>query len=403
MFDSHQLFKERFSNHLKEMNRYLRYIFNGHIAVAMFFLISALAVFYQQWLAQLPENYPVDWIMGISLGLLVSYTPVQTLLKEPDLVFLIAAERKMTAYFRNTLLYSFIIQLYIVLIVVAAFGPLYFHVYTERSGRMYLLTIFIVLLFKGANLIVNWWMLKVRDQTIRHTDLIVRMVLNMAIFFFVIQGNIWFVILITLLFIGLFFYDLSVSQKQTGVAWELLVEKDRNRMQTFYRIANMFTDVPHLRNRVKKRSLLVRIVSNVPFLKKHTFDYLYRITFIRSGDYLGMYLRLLIIGGLFIYFVPNGWLKLIFAFLFLYLSVFQLIPLYHHYRTNMWLDIYPVSTRFQEKAVLKILYQLGFIQVVIYAVLFFIIQDYVGLLIIGVGGILFNWLFISGYALKKLK
>src|SRR5699024_4169823 len=139
MFDSHQLFKERFSNHLKEMNRYLRYIFNGHIAVAMFFLISALAVFYQQWLAQLPENYPVDWIMGISLGLLVSYTPVQTLLKEPDLVFLIAAERKMTAYFRNTLLYSFIIQLYIVLIVVAAFGPLYFHVYTERSGRMYLL------------------------------------------------------------------------------------------------------------------------------------------------------------------------------------------------------------------------------------------------------------------------
>src|SRR5699024_668786 len=121
MFDSHAFFKERFSAHLRETSRYLRYILNGHIAVAMLFFISALAFYYQQWLMQLPANFPTAWIIGIVLGLLVSYSPVRTLLKEPDLVFLIAAEHKMGAYFRDALIYSFVIQLYLIFFVMSAF------------------------------------------------------------------------------------------------------------------------------------------------------------------------------------------------------------------------------------------------------------------------------------------
>src|SRR5690625_1735053 len=114
MFDSHAFYKKRLSSHIKELSRYLRYIFNGHLAFASFFLVAALAYYYQAWLAQLPENFPTAIIIGISFGLVVSYSPVRTLLKEPDLVFLIVAEDKMSAYFRNTLIYSFVIQLYIV-------------------------------------------------------------------------------------------------------------------------------------------------------------------------------------------------------------------------------------------------------------------------------------------------
>lgn len=402
MFDSQDFYKKRLSVHIKETSRYLKYIFNGHIAVAMLFFISALAYYYQQWLVGLPEDFPTAGIMGAALGLLVSYSPVRTLLKEPDLVFLIAAETKMHAYFRNALLYSFVIQLYLVLLVAAAFGPLYFASFPDRSGQMYLLSIAIVLVFKAGNLIANWWMLRVREPVTRRLDLAVRTLLNVVVFYFIISGNMLMAGITSVMFALLFLYVLNVSRKQAGIVWDLLVEKDQNRMQTFYRIANMFADVPHLKNRVKKRQWLVSLVSNLSVNKKNTFDYLYRITFIRSGDYLGMYIRLIVIGGLFIYYIPNVWMKIIFAVLFLYLSCFQMMTIYQHHRTNIWLDIYPVETKPKQQAVMKLLYQLSIGQAVIFSLVFLFTQAYIGFAITLLGGILFNFLFINGYVKAKL-
>lgn len=402
MFNSHVFFKERFSAHLKETSRYLRYIFNSHMVIAIFFFISAIAVYYQQWIAQLPANFPTAWIMGIVLGLLVSYSPVRTLLKEPDLVFLIAAEHKMSAYFRNALIYSFVVQLYLILLAVAAFGPLYFNSYPERAGNVYLMTLAVVLIFKVWNLIANWWMLKVRDDGSRKLDQVVRVVLNSAVFYFLIKGDMLLAAITTVLFIVVFLYDLRVSRKQAGISWELLVEKDQHRMQVFYRMANMFTDVPHLKNRIKKRDWLVALVSKLPFSKKHTYDYLYRITFVRGGDYLGMYVRLIVIGGLFIYFVPHVWMKLLFALLFLYMSSFQMMTLYQHHRTNIWLDLYPVELKVRQQALLKWLFLLTLIQAILFAVIFLVIQSYFGFIIAIVGGVVFNFLFINGYVKSKL-
>ncbi|MUK90087.1 ABC transporter permease [Ornithinibacillus sp. L9] len=403
MFDSHGFFKKRFSAHMKEMSRYLRYIFNGHLAVAMLFLISALAYYYQQWLAQLPADFPTAWVIGIAFGLIVSYSPVRTLLKEPDLVFLITAEHRMGDYFRNALMYSFVIQLYLILLIVAALGPLYFETYSDREGSTYLLTLVVVLIFKLWNLFANWWMLKVRDASIRYVDQIARLLLNIAVFYFLISGEILLAGITTILFVAVFLYDLNLSRKQAGLAWELLVEKDQNRMQTFYRIANMFTDVPHLKNRIKNRHWLVSFISKrIPFAKKHTYDYLYRITFIRGGDYVGMYVRLIIIGGLFIFFVPNIWMKLLFAILFLYMSSFQMMTLYQHHRTIMWLDIYPVETKVRKKALTTWLLQLTIIQAVIFACIFLVAQLYIGFVLALIGGVLFSYLFINGYVKQKI-
>src|SRR5690625_4758716 len=402
MFDSHDLFKTRLSDHIKELNRYLRYIFNGHLAVVLFFLISAIAVYYQQWLAQLPDDFPSAWIIGIVFGLLVSYAPISTLLQEPDLVFLIPAEHKMNDYFRNALVYSFVSQLLVLLFVVAALSPLYFHSYPDRGGGAYLLTFLIILIFKSWNLITNWWLLKIRDQNMRRMDQMVRLILNCATFFFIIRGEIFLAIITTLLLIGLFLYVFNISRKQASIAWDILVEKDQNRMQLFYRIANMFTDVPHLKTRMKKRRWLVSIVSKLPFEKKHTYDYLYRITFIRSGDYLGMYIRLLIIGGLFIYLVPNEWMKILFAVLFIYMSCFQMMTLYQHYRTNIWLDLNPVDQSLKRQAITKWILQLTIIQTILFATVFLVMQIYIGALLVFVGGTLFTIIFVNGYVKSKL-
>jgi ABC-2 type transport system permease protein len=403
MFNSHDLFMKRFSSHLKETSRYLKYIFNGHIAFAMLFFIAAAAYYYQQWLAKLPEDFPTAWLMGVVFGIVVSYSPVRTLLKEPDLVFLIAAEHKMSAYFRNSLIYSFVIQLYMVALAVAAFGPLYSASFPEREGKEYLFTILVVLIFKLWNLIANWWMLKIRENNIRYIDQAARFLLNTAVFYFLLNGEMILAGITTILFIIIFLYDLGLSRKQAGVAWELLVEKDQHRMQSFYRFANLFTDVPHLKNRIRPCHWLVAFVEKrIPFEKRFTYDYLYRITFLRGGDYLGMYIRLIVIGGLFIYFIPNMWIKIIFAILFLYMSSFQMMTLYQHHRTIMWLDIYPVEVEYRKHALIKWIVQLAIIQTVLYAVVFLLTQIYIGSLVTLVGGILFTYLFTNGYIKRKI-
>ncbi|MFD1360988.1 ABC transporter permease [Lentibacillus salinarum] len=402
MFDSHAFFKQRFAAHLKELSRYLRYIFNGHIAVAMLFFVSAGAYYYQQWLAELPEHFPTALIIGVTFGLLVSYSPVRTLVKEPDLVFLIAAEHRMGPYFRDALIYSFVIQLYLILLAGAVFGPLYSASFPDRPGNAYLLTVFVMLIFKAGNLIANWWILKIREPGVRQIDQTVRIFLNTAVFYFLIQGEMLWAGITTLLFALVFLYDLNVSRKQPGVVWDLLVEKDRNRMQAFYRMANMFTDVPHLKNRIKSRYWLVSLVSRVPLAKSRTFDYLYRISFVRSGDYLGMYVRLIVLGGLFIYFVPNVWMKLLFALLFLYMSSFQMMTLYHQHRTVMWLDLYPVNIGVRRRSLLKLLFQLTLIQTILFALVFLFMQEWSGMVLVLTGGTVFNYLFMQGYVKKKI-
>ncbi|MDY0396024.1 ABC transporter permease [Virgibacillus halophilus] len=252
MFDARDFFRKRFSAHLKETSRYLKYIFNGHMAVAMLFLVSALAFYYQRWLAQLPENFPSALIIGILFAAVASYSPVRTMLQEADLVFILPAEDKMGRYFQSTLIYSFVIQLYLVLLVAAALGPLYFATFPQREGSVYLLMLLVLLIFKVWNLLANWWMLQIRDKNVRVAEQIVRFLLNFAVFYFASKGTMLFAGMATVLFIGLFLWGWWNAKQQTGLNWNLLVEKDTHRMQTFYRIANMFTDVPHLKNRVKK-------------------------------------------------------------------------------------------------------------------------------------------------------
>ncbi|WP_163529651.1 ABC transporter permease [Halobacillus ihumii] len=403
MIDAKKFWNQRFQEHMKETSRYLRYIFNGHIAIAMIFFISALAYYYQQWLMNLPESFPTAWIVGIAFGLVASYSPVRTLLKEPDLIFLLPAEHQLGNYFKRCLLYSFVIQLYLIFIVAAALGPLYFASYPALGTQHYLTMIIVILIAKGWNMLANWWMLKERNANIRLTDQLVRGVISVLLFYFLAQGEWVFASVVTILLVAIMLYAYYLSRKKAGLAFDLLVSKDQARMRTFYRIANMFTDVPHLKNTVKKRHSLVRLLlAPISYRQDQTFTYLYRITFVRSSDYLGMYLRLMAIGGLAIWFVPNLWVKVAFAILFLYLSAFQMMSLWNHHRTVAWLDLYPIKQEWKQTAMLKGLTQLMVVQTVVFTLLFVIQANWLGAVIVLAGGIVFSAAFIQGYVKQKL-
>lgn len=256
---------------------------------------------------------------------------------------------------------------------------------------------------KFLNLISSWWLAFVRNEYQIRGIQIARTALSVLFFYFLIQGYIWAIVVIFLLIMGVVFYTHRLKAGNPGLVWDVMIRKDQERMQRFYRLANLFTDVPHLKTQVKKRQWLVSsLVRQIPFRQDRSFDYLYRITTVRSGDYLGMYLRLLIVGGVAVYFVPNNIIKVLFCFLFLYLTCFQMISLWQHHRTQIWVDLYPVPRSVRKRNLIKWLEKLMIVQACLFALLIFVFGSIWGMVIVLIGGILFCYGFIHSYVKKRL-
>src|SRR5690625_3431494 len=286
MFNATDLFKGRLKEHITLLSRYLRYIFNGHFGIAILFAIVTLAVYYQKALEDLPPNFPANFIIAFVLGIVVLYNPIKTFLKEPDKVFLLVKEEKMHAYFRFAILYNYVVQLYVVFLTMAIITPLFSVVFPFKNIIDYLLIFVIVLILKACNLLNNWWMLSsVTNKNILFLDKVIRLIICSAFFYFMlteqlIMGS------ILLLAICLFVVNNYVLfRKLPGLAWEKIIENDLHRQATFYRFVSLFAEVPQVQKRLKKRRMMTKIIEKfVLFQHTSTYDYLYRLTFIRSGD-----------------------------------------------------------------------------------------------------------------------
>lgn len=403
MFDATALFVERFKAHLKLLNRYLRYIFNGHFMIALLFMIVVGAVYYKKWIDTLSPDFPTALVIAVIFGILVTYNPLQLFLKEPDKVFLIVKEEKMRAYFRYGLLYNYVFQLYVVALVIAVVSPLYTTMFAVGSKHVLFLTI-VILILKAWNMLIHFDMMKVRSSRLRLLDKIFRMLISMSIFYFLVMSDFVFAGITTGLFFVLFVNNYLLSRKQNGLAWDILIENDGHRLSNFYRLVSMFANVPQLKARLKKRRLLASILNKfISFTHQASYDYLYRLTFIRSGDYLNMYVRLIIIGGIMIFFIPNVALKIALGLLFIYMTNFQMVTLFHHYRMMIWLDIYPVKDGQRKDAFIRFMVQLTLLQTVIFAAMFLIWLDVSSFFLMLAGGTLFNYGFNYYYVKKRIE
>src|SRR5699024_10759210 len=178
---------------------------------------------------------------------------------------------------------------------------------------------------------------------------------------------------------------------------------DYLRMRSFYRLANMFTDVPHLETPIKKRHWLARLLTKqIPFQQDKAYLYLYRLTTVRNGEYLGIYVRLLVIGGLLIYFVPNQWLKLIFALLFIYMMFLQIIPSWKHHATIVWLDLYPTDEKRRKQAFVKWMQQCIAVATIVFSVFILLIGEWMMGIWMIIASIIFVLLMIPSYLNKKI-
>ncbi|MDP4163682.1 MAG: ABC transporter permease [Bacillota bacterium] len=401
MFDEKKLWKERASLRLKELGRYLRYIFNGHLMIVLIFFVGAAAYYYQQWLITVTPSFPAQSVMAIFFALLLTYSPVYHFLLEADKVFLIPLETRLKGYFLNSGIVSFVYQGYLLLLALAAFMPLYARV-SGQGFRSFLLFLIVLLLLKIWNLNVGWRAQYEVETSVHRWDLFVRFCMNGSFIYFIFkQANMFFPTAIFLIMAVYYAYFHTRSVKK-GLKWDALISQEEKRMASFYRIANLFTDVPKIKDTVKRRRVLDIFLKGISYSPDKTFDHLFSRAFLRSGDYFGLYLRLTVIGGVALYFLTFGLGQILLAVLFIYLTGFQLLPLWNHHQNKLWVDLYPLRDNVKTRAFTLLLSTLLTIQGFIFAALVFIKGDVTAALLALLAGIAFIYLFVHFYSRKRL-
>ncbi|MBT2729045.1 ABC transporter permease [Bacillus sp. ISL-75] len=402
MFDEKKLWKDRASSRIKDLGRYLRYIFNGHLVVVLLFLIGTASFYYQKWIETLSDGFPAEIIIAVLISILLTYSPVYNFLLEADQVFILPLEDKLKGYFLRSGGASLVFQGYLLLMVLAVLMPMYAQI--SRNGfRSFIPFLVILLALKAWNLATSWRIDFFVQSSIHRWDIYVRYLLNATFTYLLFkQASIFILLLIVVVCIFYYFY-FYVQTKKMGLKWDLLINQEEKRMASFYRLANMFTDVPKLRDTVKRRKWLDLFINRIAFSRDKTYQYLFSRAFLRSSDYLGLFTRLTVIGALAIYFISFGIGQILLGILFLYLTGFQLLPLWNHHQNKLWVDLYPVEQKYKTGAFYSLLMNILAIQAVIFSLFILFKGDlFISLLSLG-AELVFSYVFVYFYASKRLK
>ncbi|WP_413302231.1 ABC transporter permease [Bacillus sp. 1P10SD] len=402
MFDDKILWKDRAGGRVRDLGRYLRYIFNGHLVIVLLFLIGTGAYYYQQWVEKLSSNFPAEIIIAVLIGIFLTYSPVYNFLLEADKVYILPLEDKLKGYFFRSGIASFVFQGYILLMVLAVLMPMYAHV--NSSGFQLFLPYLVVLLaLKGWNLATSWRIHYFVQNSVHRWDMVVRYFINTVCTFLLFKQANVFILLILVVVMAFYFRFFHVRTKKMGLKWDLLIDHEEKRMASFYRLANMFTDVPKLKDTVKRRKWLDWLISNIPFSQDKTYLYLYSRAFLRSSDYLGLFIRLTVIGAVAIYFISFGLGQLLLSILFLYLTGFQLLPLWNHHQNKLWVDLYPVAEKYKSSSFHYLLMIILSTEAVIFALFIALKGEILNSLFALISGFVFNYLFVYIYSKKRIK
>ncbi|MFP5105459.1 ABC transporter permease [Neobacillus sp. C211] len=402
MFDEKKLWKDRASSRIKDLGRYLRYIFNGHLVVVLLFLIGTASFYYQKWIETLSDGFPAEIIIAVLISILLTYSPVYNFLLEADQVFILPLEDKLKGYFLRSGGASLVFQGYLLLMVLAVLMPMYAQI-SSNGFRSFIPFLVILLALKAWNLATSWRIDFFVQSSIHRWDIFVRYLLNATFTYLLFkQASIFILLLIVVVCIFYYFY-FYVQTKKMGLKWDLLINQEEKRMASFYRLANMFTDVPKLRDTVKRRKWLDIFINRIAFSRDKTYQYLFSRAFLRSSDYLGLFMRLTVIGALAIYFLSFGIGQILLGILFLYLTGFQLLPLWNHHQNKLWVDLYPVEQKYKTGAFYSLLMTILAIQAVIFS-LFILLKGDLFISLLSVGAeLVFSYVFVYFYASKRLK
>lgn len=362
------LWQKRVQKHIQEQVKYLRFVFNDHFVIAIIFLLGALGYTYANAVKGLdPRAWWLKPVLSLVLLAAVSFGCLATLLKEADSVFLLPKESGLVTYLKSARLYSSWLPLIAMAFVTLLVAPLLLITKTVPAWHIAVVLITLVIIKdRRFSIQLRQWYQADETQATKGISLI----LDLAII--ASQLYQWLNLVGVLVALGLAYYQrqqLVRVQKTQLFDWLAAVGAEDSRMGRIYRLYNLFTDVPGLSSQVKRRRYLDGLLKLITAKPANTYLYLYARGFLRGTEFSGLYIRLVVLGGIILCFSHIWWLSLALGLLLIYLVGFQLLPFYNQYDQIIFTHLYPVSTTKRIQAFSQLMRTLLLLQALLFSVI----------------------------------
>lgn len=392
------LWKKRLNLYLKRMIKYYRYVFNDHFVIALLFLLGGISYTYSNFIKSLNVDLSYPWakpVVIIVLLVMLQFGKVGTLIDEPDKVFLLPQEKGMREYLMKAQKRAWVSNSIIQIVVWIVLLPfIYYGVHLNLVESIILLLSQVALKVAQVNLFFIR-AFEAKYQAGKYS-LILNYVVPLIVYMLGLYASIYFALGIT---VGLILYLKSLPKNKI-IQWNYLIDVEKLRLMRKYSFFNLFTDVPQVKKKAKRRKYLDWLIPKF----KNVYGYLFIRAIIRNGEYSGLYIRLTVIEFIVLLFIPKFWLSLVIGMLFIYLIGFQMLPLYKYFDDNVFVHLYPLETNSKGKEFKSILLALLIINALISAIAVYIaIQN---ILLSGAFltlALVESILFVYGYANLRLE
>lgn len=373
MKNLHDVWSKRLHKYTVEVQNYLKYIFTGHIAVVLLFALGAAGFAYSEWIQNIPPEFPGALLLAVIFGLLLAVSPPSTLLKEADSVYFLPLESKLDEFLQPALKWSFLSQLYLPVIV--------FIVSLPMVNALYGLPSSFLIGFPILLLLIKWWNVQTEFAFRRQgagervwLDRLVRFLLVGFFVYFYVEEQL---IIAVLLLFAIIFYGKWIARKAVGkpFAYEHFIGLEENRMLRFYQFANYFTDVPHLKGKIKARTWLNWIYRFIKPGPKNAHLYLVWRTFVRSDELFYLWVRLTAIIMVGAWFIPFQIGVALFAGALAFATVIQIwqgLTHTQHFRMD---NLFPLTEFSRQQAVGKLIVSMQILQSIAAATVLLLMSD----------------------------
>lgn len=340
---------------LKKMMKYMKYVLNDHFVLVCLFLFGAFGYYYSDLLKTLPENYiygrPIVggvWFISLFIGRLA------TLVEEADKVFILPKELQMKDYLAKAFRHSMWLPIGALILISGISMPLLVISTNNQFSSFFSYLVMLVFLKMSHMMIQKYKMYQVEVKTVNQITLIwsfaTLLVIFISLYIVPFVG-----VILAILQMVLCTTLLGKQEKRLALDWEKMIQVEQARIYRIYQFIHLFTDVPEIGSRVKRRKYLDPLMIWVKKNHENTFMYLYVHSFLRGSEYSGLFIRLVVIGGIILFFLTDFWLSLVLSLVFVYLIGFQLIPLYAQFDYMVMTNLYPVSEKQKKQAVNRII------------------------------------------------
>ena len=298
--DIYDLFAKRRGNWRAQNLKYLRYVFNDHFVLVLMFLIGFLAYQYADFLKKLPAHWLPGYVIAVLISIMVLFFGrLATFVERADQQFLLAKEKAVQAYLISAVKKSLVFPAVVIVLMTVIISPLI------------KLPLPLTLVRAIVLIAVKYFLLSKKAQSFVQNELI---------------------------------------------QWQSLINYEKNRQNAVLKVFSQFTDVKGLQQQAKRRKYLDVLLPK----SKMTYDYLFIRTFLRSGDYWMLMLRLLGLAVLSLIFIHADIFALLLALIFDYLLVFQLFPIRESQDYQILTNLYPLKASAKNLAASKLIRNLVF-------------------------------------------